>query len=183
MSEAEFLAWAEPRDGRFELVEGAVVMQAGASRDHERVAKAVFATLYAQVDPELFDVNKGDFGVRIAEGGGRGTVLYPDVVVDRQSGDGDERVTTTALVVVEVLPPSTDLEHHVRKFERYKRLESLVTYLVFDRKAPVARIWRKDVGGWQQAPTIMSDIAAGIELPEVGATIALADVYRKPRGP
>ena len=41
--EAEFLVWAEPRDERCELVEGAVVMQAGASRDHERIAKAVFA--------------------------------------------------------------------------------------------------------------------------------------------
>ncbi len=99
-------------------------MQAGASRDHERIAKAVFAALYAQVDPGVFDVNKGDFGVRVGEGAGRGSVLYPDVVVDRQSGDGDERVTTTAMVIAEVLSPSTDLAHHVRKLDLYQRLES-----------------------------------------------------------
>lgn len=182
-SEAEFLAWAEPRDGRFELLEGQIAMQAGASRDHERVAKAVFATLYAQVEPELFDVNKGDFGVKVGAGHRRGSVLYPYVVADRQSGDGDERVTTTALVVAEVLSPSTDLEHHVRKLERYQHLASLVTYLVFDQKAAVVRVWRKGIDGWPLEPTISSGSGARIDLPEIGATIALADIYRAPREP
>ena len=182
LTEAEFFAWAEPRDGRFELVEGEIAMQAGASRDHERVAKAVFASLYAQVDPARFDVNKGDFGVRVGEGSARGSVLYPDVVVDRQSGDGDARVTTTALVVVEVLSPSTDLAHHLRKFERYKCVDSLVAYLVFDQKAPVVRVWRKSVDGWPALPTIVSDPAACLDLPEIGARLGLADVYRKPSG-
>lgn len=183
VSEADFLAWAEPRDERAELVEGEIVMQAGASRDHERVAKAIFATLYAQVDPRRFDVNKGDFGVRIGEGSGRGSVLYPDVVVDRQSGDGDERVTTTALVIVEVLSPSTDLDHHVRKLERYKRLPSLVTYLVFDQKTPAVRVWRKTHGEWSPVPLNVSDLAASIELPEIEAAIGLAAVYGKLREP
>lgn len=182
LSEAEFFAWAEPRDGRYELVDGAVRMQVGASRDHERVAKAVFAALHAQVDLDAFDVNKGDFGVPIAEGSRRGSVLYPDVVVDRQCGDGDERVTSTALVVIEVLSPSTDLAHHLRKFERYKRVESLTTYLVFDPRTPVARLWRRDGGGWQASPTIVSEPAACIDMPDIGAIIRLADVYRKPWG-
>ncbi|MEH3145418.1 MAG: Uma2 family endonuclease [Methylobacterium frigidaeris] len=65
MSEDQFLAWAECRNGRFELIEGAVVMHAGATRDHERVAKRIFIALHAQADETSFDVNKGDFGVRI----------------------------------------------------------------------------------------------------------------------
>ena len=182
LSEAEFLVWAEPQDERFELVEGSVVMQAGASRDHERVAKAVFASLYAQVDPDVFDVNKGDFGVRVGEGSGRGSVLYPDVVVDRQSGDGDERVTTTAMVIVEVLSPSTDLAHHVRKLDLYRRVESLVTYLVFDQKAPVVRVWRRLAADWQPTPTVVDALAARIEMPEIGATLVLAHIYRMPSG-
>lgn len=180
MSETQFLAWAEPRDERCELVEGEVVMQAGALRDHERVAKAIFATLYAQADRDLYDVNKGDFGVRIAEGPGRGSVLYPDVVVDRQSDDGDERVTTTALVVAEVLSPSTDLRHHISQLERYRRLASLVAYLVFEQKTPLLRVWRGGADGWPSEPIVASGPAARIELPEIGATILLADVYRAP---
>ncbi len=182
VAEAEFLAWAEPRDERFELVEGAVVMRAGASRDHERIAEAVFAALYAQVDPGVFDVNKGDFGVRVGEATGRGSILYPDVVVDRQSGDGDERVTTTALAIVEVLSPSTDLAHHVRKRDLNRRVESLITDLVFDQKVPAVRVWRRGAEGWQPEPIVMHTSAARIELLEGGAALVLADVYRKTYG-
>ncbi len=81
-----------------------------------------------------------------------------------------------------MLSPSTDLAHHVRKLERYKRLESLVTYLVFDQKAPIVRVWRKEEDGWQPEPTVVDTSDARIELPEIGAAIRLADVYRKPPG-
>ena len=180
LSEAEFLAWAEPRDERCELVEGEIVMQAGASRDHERVAKAVFATLYAQLDPGVFDVNKGDLGVRVSERTGRGTVLYPDVVVDRQSDDGDARVTTTTVVIVEVLSPSTDLDHHIRKLERYRRFDSLAIYLVCDQKTSTVRVWRKGAQAWPAMAVVVEGLGASIDLAEVGATIRLADVYRRP---
>ena len=156
------------------------MVQAGVSRDHERVAKAVFATLYAQVDPGIFDVNEGDFGVRVGEGTGRGTVLCPDVVVDRQSDDGDARVTTTAIVTVEVLSPSTGLAHHVRKLDRYRRLDALAHYLVFDQKAPIVWIWRKGKQGWPAMPTVVDSLDAAMDLAETSATIRLADVYRRP---
>ena len=78
MSEDQFLGWAETEEERHELLEGEVMMQSGATRDHERVAKRIFALLYAQVDESLYDVNKGDFGVRIRPGSGKGTIPYPD---------------------------------------------------------------------------------------------------------
>ena len=105
MSEAEFLAWAEPNDERFELVDGTAVVQTGAFRDHERVAKALFAV---------------------------------------------------------------------------RRLDSLVSHLVFDQKAPVVRVWRKVAGGRPTAPTAV--IAGAIDLAEIGATIPLGGIYRAPRG-
>ncbi len=84
----DFLAWAERQEENHGLIDGIVVMQAGALRDHERVAKRIFASLFQQVDDGAFDVNKGDFGVRIREGQARGSVLLPDVLVDRQSDWG-----------------------------------------------------------------------------------------------
>lgn len=178
VTEARFLAGAEGRDERCELHDGVVVMQAGASRDHERVAKALFAVLYAQVDGDVFDVNEGDFAVRVAEGSGRGSVLYPDVLVDRQSADGDARVTTTALVVAEVLSPSTDLVHHLRKFERYKRVATLRVFLVLDPKRPVVRLWRRDGGAWPPVPTLLEGRDGVVPLPAIGARVRLADLYR-----
>ena len=56
-----FLSWAEGQEEKHEYVEGVVVMQAGASRDHEQVAERIFASLLRQVDDGEFDVNKGGF--------------------------------------------------------------------------------------------------------------------------
>ncbi len=123
-SSDEFLVWAERQEEKHEFVDGVVVMQAGASRDHARVAKRIFVSLLRQVDDGEFDVNKGDFGVRIRDGHGRGSILLPDVVIDLQSGQGKDRATTTPIVVVEVLSPSTDLERHTEKLLRYARLPS-----------------------------------------------------------
>ena len=122
----EFLVWAEGQEEKHEFVEGVIVMQAGASRDHERVAKRILVSLLRQVDEGEFDVNKGDVGVRIRDGHGRGSILLPDVMIDLQSGQGKERATTTPVVVVEVLSPSSDLDHHVGKLRKYARLPSLI---------------------------------------------------------
>ena len=178
MSENDFFAWAEHREGRYELVEGAVMMQAGATRDHERVAKRIFALLYAVVDEAWFDVNKGDFGVRIRPGQSKGSILYPDVVVDRQSQAGEERATLTPIVVVEVLSASTDYDHHVEKLARYARRDTLRHYVVFDQKEPRAFVWTRTDAGWPDEPTCIESLEATVALPAIGASLALSEIYR-----
>jgi Uma2 family endonuclease len=178
MTEDEFFVWAEGRPGRFELVEGLVMMHAGATRAHERIAKRVFSLLYAQVDEGRFDVNKGDFGVRVGIGNRRGSILYPDVVVDLQSGDSRERATETPIVVIEVLSETTDFRHHAEKFTRYARRESLRRYLVLDQHEPHAWVWSRAADAtWSHKPEEFSG-GAVIELPEIDARIDLAQVYR-----
>ena len=86
MSEAQFFAWAEGREERCELVEGVLMMQAGATRDHKRVAKRIVALLYARIDEARFDVNKGGFHVRIRPGQGKGSLLYPTWSSIRRAG-------------------------------------------------------------------------------------------------
>ena len=176
----DFLAWAERQEENHELIDGIVVMQAGASRDHERVAKRIFAGLFQQVDDGAFDVNKGDFGVRIREGQARGSVLLPDVLVDRQSDRGKERATTTPIVVIEVLSPSTDLAHPVGKLRRDAQPSSLVRYALFSQDGPEAHLRRKTADGWPSEPAVVRGLDAVIRLPEIGATLRMSDIYARP---
>ena len=178
MTEEQFLDWAEGREGRYELVEGIVVMHAGATRDHERVAKRIFALLYAAVDESRFDVNKGDFGVRIRPGTGKGSILYPDVVVDPQSSAGEERTTLTPIVVIEVLSASTDYDHHVEKLARYAKRDTLRHYAVFEQKAPRAFLWTRSELGWPAEPVRIEGAEASVPFPAIGASLALAEIYR-----
>jgi Uma2 family endonuclease len=183
MSETQFMVWAEPRDARYELVEGVAMMQAGATRDHERIAKQVFVALFSAVDATRFDVNKGDFGVRIRAGDKRGSILYPDVVVDRQSENGAERATETPVVIVEVLSQGTDYAHHVEKLGRYKARDSLMQYVVFEQTAPKAHVWIRTETGWPAEPDIVEGAAGKIAFPALDVTVRLAEAYWKPAPP
>lgn len=178
MSEDQFLGWAETHDGPVELVEGVVVMHAGATRDHEKVAKRIFVSLLGQCDEAVFDVNKGDFGVRIKPGSGQGSILYPDVVVDRQSGRGNERATVTPIVVVEVLSASTGYDEHVAKFAKFRLRDSLRQYAVFEQTEPKAYVWLKGDAGWPNEPQIHEGLDRTIAFAEVGASVDMADIYR-----
>jgi Uma2 family endonuclease len=178
MSEREFLAWAEPLDERYELVEGVPMMQAGATRGHERVAKRVFVALLRQVDAARLDVNKGDFGVRIRPGNKAGSVLLPDVLVDLQSDDASERVTETPVVVVEVLSESTDYAHHVAKLALYRLRPSLRQYVVFEQRTPKAYVWEVQDGEWPREPRVVEGMEAVVTFPEIGARVGLGEVYR-----
>ncbi|KZB98974.1 hypothetical protein AU375_04777 [Methylobacterium radiotolerans] len=178
MSEERFLDWAEAQDGRFELVEGMVVMHAGATRDHERVAKRVFAALLLQCDESTYDVNKGEFGVRIKAGTGKGSIYYPDVVVDLQSGNGKERATNTPVVVVEVLSSSTGYDVHVEKFENYKMRDTLKQYVVLEQDEPKVYVWLKGKAGWPAEPEIIKGMDKSLEFPDIDASVELAEIYK-----
>lgn len=180
MSQDEFLDWAGRQEGSYELVRGEIIMQAGATRGHERVAKRVFALLYAAVDESRFDVNKGDFGVRIRPGRGAGSILYPDVVIDPQSEKGDERATETPIVIIEVLSPSTGYAHHVEKFKSYRGLVSLRHYVVLDQSDPKAWIWERSDKGWPDEPNPIAGIGGKVALACVEATLSLDAIYRLP---
>lgn len=157
-------------------------MQAGATRDHERVAKRIFALLYARVDEARFDVNKGDFGVRTHPSRGKGSILYPDVVVDPQSGAGEEQATTRPIVVIEVLSASTDYDHHVEKLARYAERDTLRHYAVFDQKVPLAFLWTRTDRGRPDEPSRIEGEGGAVAFPAIDAGLTLAEVYRPSRG-
>jgi Uma2 family endonuclease len=135
-----FFAWHERQEITHDLVHGRPVMHVGVVREHERVSKRVFIALYQQVDEDVFDVHKAEFGIDLGpdEGGWPG-VRYPDVVVDRQSQNGKERATDTAIVVVEVLSTSTAREDLRDKPVEFGRLPTVVSYLVFDPETRASR--------------------------------------------
>jgi hypothetical protein len=87
-----FLNWHECQEARYELVRGRPIMQAGATRAHERIVKNVFRELERQLAPDRYDVNKSDFAVRIDTEDGHAGIRYPDIVVDEQSAQGKDLI-------------------------------------------------------------------------------------------
>ena len=82
MDKPAFLAWAEGREGRFELVKGRIVMMTGGSRAHALIIGNVYAALRSRLDLKQWSIF-ADFGVD----GGPDTLRYPDILVEAAGGD------------------------------------------------------------------------------------------------
>ncbi len=176
-TEKQYLSFERGSDSRHEFYDGDVFAMAGASRKHVRVNGNAFASLHAQLRDKNCTIYMTDIRVRISAK----TYVYPDVVVVCGAEKFlDEEVDTliNPTLVVEVLSPSTEKHDRTGKFQQYQLLDSLQEYLLVSQdKAQVERYLRQENGEW--AFTEITGLEATLELPSIGCTLSLADVYEK----
>src|SRR5882672_1594374 len=101
MDKPSFLAWLQGREGRFELVDGRVVMMVNATRAHGMIVSNLVVLLRNQLDPKIWTVIT-DFGLDA----GPKTLRFPDVVVDRAGGKPTDYTAIAPSLLIEVLSPS-----------------------------------------------------------------------------
>ena len=172
----EFFAWQLGQEDLYELVDGVPVrmlkMMTGASAQHDRVVVNVIATLHAQLRGSACRPTTDDIALRTKIR----TVRRPDVTVECAELVRNTYESREPKLVVEVLSPSTTDIDRFRKLEEYKRHPSLAYILLIDTRAPTATLYaRSDEGAWETQD--FTGLDAMIDLPQIGARLALADVY------
>ena len=78
-------------------------------------------------------------------------------------------------MVVEVLSPSTRGIDLVRKLEEYKSVPGLACILLVEPDVPHALLWRRGATGW--ALEEVQGLDGGFDLPEIAASLAMAELY------
>jgi len=170
MDKEAFLAWANGREGRFELVERRVIMMVGGSKTHALIASQLMRALWARIDVTRWVVLGSDLAVDV----GPGSLRYPDAIVD--SVGGQRALTATAPVLIaEVLSPSSATLDLGDKAAEYLRLPSLAAYLVLSQDEIKAWVYIKVPG--QPGPQVIAGASAAISLPSLGLDLPLADIY------
>ena len=170
-----FMRWGQRQERKFELVRGMPVMLPYVRRNHSIVAGNLHFELRKQLDGAKYTVHGGDFAVPTGED----TIRYADVFVEPAGGSGEARWAQTALLVCEVLSPSTQHKDFGPKREEYLALESLDTYLVLSADEP--RVWqwtRNDDGAFEIEPLIVEDREAVLEISRLGLAIPLSGIYK-----
>ena len=102
MDKESFLAWAQGREGRFELVERHVVMMVGGSKTHALIASQLMRALWARIDVKKGVVLASELAVDV----GPDSLRYPDAIVDSIGGQR-ALVATAPVLIAEVLSPSS----------------------------------------------------------------------------
>jgi Uma2 family endonuclease len=170
MSEDEFFEFLKSAEGRFELVDGELTMIAGANQRHQDIAANTLATLHAQLRGGKCRPTAADTAVTT-----NGNVRYPDVVVDCGPRNDQSLRATTPILVVEVLSQSTRLFDSHKKLSEYKSHPDIKYIVLVDTDNARALLHYREGAIWREK--VYEDLSDVIKLPEIGASLALSDVY------
>ncbi len=173
MGKAQFFDWLEHQDRKYELADGRVVMMPWVTRPRARICTNVVAALLARLHPERFDIVQGDFAM---ETGDR-SVRFADVLVEPFNPES-ARSTDNALLLVEVLSPSTMHVDFHEKLQEYKGLPALGTYVIWAQDEARVWVWTRHDGAWPEAPEVLEGLEAVVQAPILGIALPLAEIYR-----
>jgi Uma2 family endonuclease len=128
----QFLAWAERQEqGKYELIEGVVIMQQSQQWAHSKIKAAVYVTLLQAVREAgiPFFVAPDGPTVRIS----KRTAFVPDALVAPLPEPASTSLEVpNPVIVVEVLSPSTARVDATTKLRGYFQVPSVQHYLIFD---------------------------------------------------
>jgi Uma2 family endonuclease len=174
MTEAEYLAFERASDTKHEYIDGHVYAMTGGSPAHSLISSYTGNSLMNQLQGQPCAVYNSDVKIKANR-----DYVYADVsVVCGEPQYKDKDILLNPIVVIEVLSPSTEQYDRGRKFHQYRQLESLQEYLLIAQNSPhIERYLRQSDGTWLYADAIGLDTS--LELPSIGCTLALADVYEK----
>jgi len=174
----EYLAIERGATGKSEYYAGEMFALAGASPAHNIIAGNIFASLHGQLRGSSCTPYVSDLRVKI---NALGKYTYPDVVVacDEQLFD-DEQCDTllNPTVIIEVLSEGTEAYDRGRKFEHYRRIDSLRQYLLVSQECRrIEEYFREDDDEWSLSEAF--GLGSFVTLPSIGCELVLEDVYDK----
>jgi Uma2 family endonuclease len=173
MEKSEFLAWVQAHEGRYELVEGRVVMMTGGTRGHGTIMRRLANAIERRLDSRRWALWTSGFGADV----GPNTIRYPDVVVDLADGRNQDLTATAPLLVAEVFSPSS-ITHDLRdKAAEYLQLPTLAAYLVFAQDEPKAWVWVRDAPAFPLIPNMIEGRDGIVEIAAIGIKLPLSEIY------
>ncbi len=129
---AEYLALEAAADYKSEYDNGQIVALAGGSSNHNLIAINVASSLNVALEARPCRVYGSDMRLSVEHSG---LYTYPDVMVvcgRPRFLEGRTDTVENPVLIVEVLSASTREYDRIKKFARYKQLESLREYLLVD---------------------------------------------------
>ncbi len=176
LDKATFNRWLLDQERKYEWKDGRVVQMNNVTRGHSRVVANILRALSARLDPDAWAVVASDFGVE-----NETFVRFPDVLVEPESaGPFDVRRSKNAILLFEVLSPSSVDTDMLEKPAEYMTLDSLEAYVVASQDAAICWIWERDpeTGTSPAMPVRIAGRAQSIPLAKRHVALPLAEIYR-----
>lgn len=141
VSVEEYLASEERSTVRHEYVDGRLFAMTGSTLKHNILCGNLFSLLHARVKGGPCSVFMEGAKVRVEA---TNSFYYPDVMVACSAFSDNAVFTDQAVLLVEVLSPSTSRIDRREKLIAYKRIPSLKEYLIVHQRKRCVEIYRRD---------------------------------------
>ena len=167
---AEFLAWDDGTDRRYELIDGVPVAMAPPSEAHGTIVVNLAIAVGAQLQPPCRVV--GEAGIVLPD---RDDAWYrADLAVTCTPPEPGRTYVADPVLIAEVLSPSTAVHDRGLKLVDYCRLASVREILLVSSTERSVQYWRRDGARW-----LVEDLIgeATLTLETAPSPIFLATIY------
>lgn len=169
MTQEQFFDWAEAQEERYEFDGFEPVAMTGGSINHSRLTGTLQAVLRAQLKGSACRVLGPDAGVATVGN----TVRYPDALITCTKVAGAERLVPGAVVVFEVLSPSSGYNDRIVKLSEYWAVSSIQRYVILESTGVGLTIHERAGLNW--GTTVLT--GGILAMPEVGIEVSVSELY------
>jgi Uma2 family endonuclease len=173
MTREAFFDWAEAQDLRYEYNGTEAVAMTGGTRKHSRLCQNLWFALRTRLNGTGFEVLGPDAGLATIGN----AVRYPDALVTNTPGPGEDRVVPGAIVVFEVVSSTSERTDRFVKLLEYRAVESIRRYVIVESNFAGASVYVRCAPEAEWRATVVAAVAGSLELPELGVTLPLAELY------
>lgn len=173
----EYLASERKATFKNEYLNGEILARSGASRAHNLITGNILTELNIQLRTRGCEVYTGDMRVKTNP---TGPYFYPDVVVVCGEPQFEDNVFDTllnAILVIEVLSPSTEAYDRGEKFAHYQALASLQEYFLVSQDRVRVEHYRLIKTQWVQ--TEFQAPEEVLPLVSIECELPLRHIYRR----
>lgn len=177
----EYLARELTAEFRSEYIDGRIiVMPPGESRPHNLIVSALIEHIGGRLDDGACELYANDMRVKVRSSG---DYLYPSVTVSCNPRFEDRTPDNllNPVLIIEVLSDSTEEYDRRKKFDLYRRIESLREYVLISQKEPRAERHVRQVDFWHFSS--VDGLDASLPLASLGLAIPMERIYHKAMTP
>ena len=176
VSPEEYLTLERKSEVKSEYLDGDMVAMSGGSREHNLIVTNFVGEIRTQLKGRPCEVYPSNMRVKVSA---TGLYTYPDVAVacgEPQFEDESVDTLINPTLIVEVLSDSTEAYDRGAKFGHYRKIESLVEYLLISQhQYGIEQYVRQTAGPWLRLET--RGYKGRLELQSVQCAIDLAEIY------
>ena len=170
MTLAEFLAWEERQELRYEFDGFAPVALTGGTQAHDAIQVNLPTALGGRLRGGPCRAHGSNLKVEVA-----GRIRYPDAFVTcGEPGAPGDTVERSPVVVFEVLSESTQTVDRTDKAREYRETPSVRRYVMLEQVRAAATVYAREGGTWIVTLLFRGD---ALSMPEIGVEIPLDELY------